>query len=62
MTARPYHGPHVVLTPEEARRVYGWADNAAGSVRSPDHMTVAIRAKCEAAINARPTPTRGTTT
>lgn len=55
----PYHGPHVVLTADQVARVYGWAHNAAASTELPDETTNAIRAKCEAALNARPNPTKG---
>lgn len=54
--ARGYRGPHVVLTPAQVARVFGWA----AADQHPDDTTRAVRAQCEAAINARHTPTKGT--
>lgn len=53
---RAYHGPLVVPDPDEVARIYRWAC----SDRLPDETTRALRAKCEAALNARLTPKRGT--
>lgn len=53
---RPYHGPLVVPDPDEVTRIYHWAC----ADTQPDETTRALRAKCEAALIARPTTKRGT--
>ncbi len=45
--AGAYHGPHVVLTVPEIKRVLGWAH----ADRLPDDVVTAIRRKAEAALN-----------
>jgi hypothetical protein len=54
--ARGYRGPHVVLTPAGVARVLRWA----AADQQPDDTTRAVRAQCEAAINARQIPKKGT--
>lgn len=54
--SKAYHGPLVVPDPDEVARIYRWAR----ADRHPDETTRALRAKCEAALEARPTPKKGT--
>lgn len=54
--SKPYHGPLVVVDPGEVLRIYHWSQ----AERHPDQTTRTLRAKCEAALEARPNPKRGT--